>query len=455
MASVTINTASESEGMSSISLTAEDLAPSPHRFRWYLIVLQAFYSFASSVTIMCFLPIATDVARDMRVGISSIIILESSTWFLAALSKVPAAWYAERKGPLPNLLVAGVTIVVGSLIRVVPHSFPFLCIGTITCQIGQAFVQVLPAMITELYFPDGEKALSTSIGVAAEYFGAGVGMFVGSFFLNGSLTGLWYFTGVLPLCGVPLFLFVWWNVENRNTIKNISIYTAAKDLFGNSLFCLSFCSLGITFGMFNVLLSNISLMAPPSMKEYTGVYALVLFSSGMVGAAIIGHLVDRFNVEIYLAVRACGTFGFILLFIQCFFWIYDCKWGVLITAALIGFVGPSLPSLIIRHLIESINCEGIESVMNSLLLISYAIVASILIPVCNPHVLHLEGSNNVYTIWVLLVATLPGFVLVFFLRGPVDKPNRGREAVQMVESNISTTNLLTSTSPESSDPDLP
>lgn len=411
-------------GRISVSMTETD----PNRCRWILIAAQSFYSFVSSVAIMCYFPIATAVALDMNVSVLSITYLEMTTWFIAGFGKLPGMWSADRKGPLPNLTIGVSCIVVGCAIRLIPYSFAALCVGTVICQIGQTFVQVLPALITEMYFPNKEKALAINVAVVAEFFGAGVGMFIGSLFAR-NVNSLWIFTGLLPLGGIPLYCVTMKSIDNRNTAKNIDMIPAIKQLFRNTIFRRCFFALGIVFGVFNALLSNISSIAPPNMAhENAGLYALIFFSSGMVGAAIIGHAVDRFEISAFTASVGCSLCCFVFLCIQGVFWVNNQQIGVLITAGLTGFFGPSLPSLLMRHLLEKVNCDGIESVMNALLLISYAIAAAILTPICNPHVLHLPEPNNVYIFWILLVISVPGLIIVLFIN---PKNPAGLEDVEM------------------------
>lgn len=420
---IMLNSSANTTGLdrlSSIALTSEDGATlKPHPYRWWLLAIQAYLSLTSSFAIVCYFGITNElgdlVGRDPEC--KAIAIFSGVVWLVSCAGKIPAMWSADRLGPMKNLAWGCLFIVTGPWIRLAfPTSFAALFVGTVVTQLGQPLIQVLPAMITEFYFPFHERALATSIGVVMEFFGVGLGMGLGTNFRH-DIVSLWWVCAIINTAAVPLLLFCLYKVETRCALKHVRMCDAMKQLARNPSFRLGFVAMGILFGVFNTVLTNLATVAPPDLQFLIGHYALIFFSCGLIGAAVTGWFVDKYESQLHNCICFCAIAVYTIFGVQCLFWQLHWPYAIMITAGMCGFLGPSIPSLVMRFTLAYTDCRGIESVVNSLILVPYGFVAAILIPLT-------AYKNNTTLLWVLWGVTSPGIIALLLMRKPTGLDKR-------------------------------
>ena len=255
----------------------------------------------------------------------------------------------------PQTFLTGVLIfTLGSIGRIVCRkSFTSMFAWTVVAQIAQPFLQCLSAALPTLYFPANRRSLATALGVVADFFGVGCGMFVAGMFRSDPSDFI-LFGGLMLLIGlalyVPVFLFVTgdgglcWRVERRipgagreeheeqgqhltqemadvvSSHPSISEQQSDPYLLNNipphrsdntddmsrrsdnmwmdivvlfrkcPMFTWSFLGVSIIFGIFNCTLAIIDQILPNGASG--PIYAACFFSGCLIGNAIQGIMLD-------------------------------------------------------------------------------------------------------------------------------------------------------------------
>lgn len=158
---------------------------------WLLLAVFAYYQILASFALNGYYSCAENVAEHFGVASNWITFVQVGCYGLCAL-KFPAMYVGDRYGMIFTFCVGVGFFTVGMIIRFVDNFYCF-AIGTLIAQIGQPFFQCLPASIALLHFRREHRALTTAIGVFADFTGVGFGMFI---------------SGLATFAYRPYFLFI-------------------------------------------------------------------------------------------------------------------------------------------------------------------------------------------------------------------------------------------------------
>jgi len=205
---------------------------------------------------------------------------------------------------------------IGGLVRALAGTNYWIClIGQIIAAIGQPFILNCWTKLATNWFLEQEKTLATGIGSIAQFIGVIIGMIFPMKSI-GVLITMWIYA-ILGLGILIIFQILAKekpkNPPNEYAIKNIKkpIMIGLKEIiFKNKDFQKLFIIIFIGFGVFNAISTEIDLIF--NKIKYSGidsgvVGALIIFG-GMVGAAVISSLSDKYRkrkIFLILAYSIC------------------------------------------------------------------------------------------------------------------------------------------------------
>ncbi|KAJ9463283.1 putative MFS-type transporter C09D4.1 [Diplonema papillatum] len=299
-------------------------------FRWVILLIYSLVILGNAASWLTYSQISDEAGAFY--GTSQTYIDLMSTLFMMwyIVINFPASWVIENWGFRPGVLLGGGLTVVGCWIRCAGRgesTFFIVIIGQSLTAIGQPFLLNAPTTLSVRWFPEKERALATTLGVASQLIGAAIGFVVPPMFVsNTNLDGVNTVNIVMAvLSTVPFFFAVAFLKDKPETppspVGSTEVYEHdtwrdIKRMLTSPSFMGLFASFGVGMGAFNTIATLLNQVVKPFGYGNTqsSVFGAMNIIFGLIGSGVAGVLMDtthRFKA-IYVAWLIIGSASMIL-----------------------------------------------------------------------------------------------------------------------------------------------
>ncbi|GAB6023437.1 hypothetical protein CHUAL_008217 [Chamberlinius hualienensis] len=174
-----------------------------YKERWLVVFVVTLLQIASSIMWMSFPSIANIAAVYYNVDLDAVNWLTDVTYLVHFACIFPGMWLLNTYGMLPVVYIVNGCAIIGGGIRLfgtfefVPnvYRFPITMVGQIIASITFPLLMLLPTHISQSWFPDRQRAMSTSITSMSTYIGGMIGGLLGPY-LSSKPSELYVMNGV-------------------------------------------------------------------------------------------------------------------------------------------------------------------------------------------------------------------------------------------------------------------
>jgi len=240
-----------------------------------------------------------------------------------------ANYFLDEKGLRVGILLGSTLTLIGLWIRTLSqYSFYYIFLGQLLGAIGQPFLLNAPQKLSAVWYPQEERALSTTVASVSNPIGVGIGFVLAQLFVQNGAEGdegrkevynlMLFSAGLGSLLILPLyFLF-----KNKPKVppsktadtEKYSYKQSLKSLFGNTNYLIFILSLGLFWGSYNVLATVLQpIMQPYNFTEsQSGNFGAITLVSGLVGSIVWGIYVDS-TKKYKFSIIICGIMSLLAM----------------------------------------------------------------------------------------------------------------------------------------------
>jgi len=293
------------------------------KYRFVMSVLYAMVSIINAIMWISTSPITKNLENIYNIGLFQVNFCTSLIWFAVyPPMNFVANYFLDEKGLRVGILIGSCLTLVGLWIRTFSeYSFYYIFLGQLFGAIGQPFLLNAPQKLSAVWYPQEERALSTTIASVSNPIGVGIGFVLAQMFVDNGAEGsqglkqvhnlMLFSAGLGTLLTFPLF-FLFKNKPKVPPSKTAdtekySYKQSLKSLFGNKNYLVFIISIGLVWGSYNVLATVLQpLLQPYGVTEsQSGNLGAITLVSGLVGSIVWGIYVD--NTKRYkFSVVICG-----------------------------------------------------------------------------------------------------------------------------------------------------
>jgi len=293
--------------------------------RWFHLLLYCMLNIGNAIVWISFSPISDKVKDYYHIDDFWINML-STVFLIAYIPVVPfASWCMDMVNLRFGLVLGAVFTVVGAWLRV-PGKWTFWTVlaGQTLGAIGQGFILNAPPKLAANWFPDSQRTTATTLGSLANPIGVAIGFVLppAVVTVSGKVPLLMLIeAGIVSALCVPLILFFRSAAPTppsgaADVVKEENFVHSLKEISTNLNFWLLFFEFGLGLGAYNTLATVINEICKPFGYSNTdsGVLGAVTIVSGLVGAGIVGPLVDKTRAyKLFLVLCMVSSVGSALL----------------------------------------------------------------------------------------------------------------------------------------------
>jgi len=269
----------------------------PHR--WVVLGVFLLVAGLSQAVWLNFAPLLSYV--QLRYGVSEdaagLLILVFPALYV--LLSIPSGLFIDRRGYRATLRLAAAGMAICSLLRVFDGGFVWLLAAQIGLAAFQPFaVNAISKLVLDWFAPE-QRALATGLGTMGMFLGMAVGiaatpMMVEAWDFQGAMA-VW--AGIAALLCVTCFALVRENSGGGAVPAELGVRASLRPLLTSRPLVLLFLVAALGLGYFNGITTWLEpILAQRGMDAVqAGVAGGVLILGGIVGAAIIPALSDRFR----------------------------------------------------------------------------------------------------------------------------------------------------------------
>lgn len=279
--------------------------------RWLVLATFFFYGMSNQIQYTTFTTIVRQVQSFYGVNATEVNMLAAIFPIVYVILVFPGCKLYDSMGIRGGMILGTTVNFVGALIKAVtalwyPHYW-LLCIGQMSCAVGQVLFLSLPPLIASTWFPDSERTLATAIGTLAGYVGMATGMFYAPRIVTPDNSGSEAFS---ILFGTQFFLTlgVWLTtlvfVEGAPPMSpsltavqhgGMEVLPSLKRIVANKHLMILTTAFGCVLGLFTALATVMAeFLEPMGVSEaQTGVIAFVGILLGSANCGVVGPIVDK------------------------------------------------------------------------------------------------------------------------------------------------------------------
>lgn len=319
-----------------------------YSYRWIVLILFGLVALINQMIWITFAAIEPSAILFYGVKSNAILMLSLVFMIVYIPMNIPAAMVIDRFGLKWGTGLGVILTGLFGILRAVSVNYSWVLVFQIGCAIGQPFLLNSFTKVSANWFPEKEKALSTSLGTMFVLLGILLGMLITPFLLSptGDPTIMLYIYGGIALAFMVIYLiFVKDKPETppnaySETTKTFEL-KGTFDLFKNRDFNILFILFLFGAGTFNAvstgiaqLYNSIKLLMPISWTDVVpddllGILGGIMIVGGIAGAITLSTLSDKYRkrkpflITSAIAGAVCALlFFFVEFFIKSFLPLY-------------------------------------------------------------------------------------------------------------------------------------
>ncbi|GAB6023433.1 hypothetical protein CHUAL_008215 [Chamberlinius hualienensis] len=301
-----------------------------YKERWLVVIAVTLLQIASSIMWMSFPSIANIAAVYYNVDLDAVNWLTDVTYLVYVACIFPGMWLLNTYGMLPVVYVVNGCAIIGGGIRLfgtfefVPnvYRFPITMVGQIIASITFPLLMLLPTQISQSWFPDGQRAMSTSITSMSTYIGGMIGGLLAPY-LSPKPSELYVMNGVYSVATIAIGILgftirhsapptppyiVSLNPSDKHTL---SLNENLKTILKNRHVLLLAIAGGGIFGSLPIMFLTITeqLLCPAGYSnEYAAIFSALIQGTGAFVSPLITYVIGKRKcydeiVKIFLAIE--------------------------------------------------------------------------------------------------------------------------------------------------------
>ena len=167
--------------------------------RWFILFLFGLCTFINALAWISMSPMTLILIGAYNMSQTGIHFISNVYLVVFIPLCFPASYMIDKKGLKFSLNISIVLSTIGLGLKcLIAYGNYWVYFGQTLLAIAQPIVFNMPCAISAVWFPEGERSLSTSIAANANVFGVGVGYFIAGLFVQGDIkdyqkiyNGLW------------------------------------------------------------------------------------------------------------------------------------------------------------------------------------------------------------------------------------------------------------------------
>jgi MFS family permease len=354
--------------------------------RFFMLFIYGCIGCLNNAIWVAYTPITSTAEETYHTSQSTIDLL-AATYLLTTIFLTPVgSWLCDVKGVRTVVVVCGILNTVGAWIKYIsfvfddPHtSLAIVFVGQMFCAVAQPLFIPAPPKLAALWFGEDERTLATGIGSLSVVSGIALG-----YGLAISLVGdeddccstlnltLAILVTVPSIMG---FIFFREQPETPPSPSAESFRDDFMDSFRSALkekaFLVLLCTISPGYGILTAVFSLIGDLAAGKgySEETSGLIGVVMVLGGLLGAVVLGGLLDE-TKRYFLLIRV--SFFFAAIFLSSFIISMEFEappWVVYLTSGLAGFFLLALLPMCIEFGVE-VTYPCTEGVVSGLILLT-------------------------------------------------------------------------------------
>ncbi|XP_068236424.1 solute carrier family 49 member A3-like isoform X2 [Palaemon carinicauda] len=285
--------------------------------RWAVLFTVTCLNISNAAIWICISPVATRVAEYYEKDLADINWFSLVFLFVSIPFCFISTFSVNRLGLKPAIHIGAALNCIGAIVRALGTSgifsdlntqFAVSLTGQVIAAMAQSFLLFIPTKVSQLWFPDNARAVSTTILSLSNPLGIVVAMVVSPLTVNKKedfpLLN-WIFMGVAVVAEVITIICVTRSKpvtppsasaeEGNDQTTNASYLSQLKDAFTSVPYWLLLLALGCGVGLFSALATVTQQILCPLgySDDFVGLANATMILCGFVGSAVTGVLVDK------------------------------------------------------------------------------------------------------------------------------------------------------------------
>uniref|UniRef100_A0A8R1DYC6 Major facilitator superfamily (MFS) profile domain-containing protein n=1 Tax=Caenorhabditis japonica TaxID=281687 RepID=A0A8R1DYC6_CAEJA len=323
-----------------------------------------------------------------------------------------ACWWIDKYGLCSAYHIGTWANFLGNVVRLVASGsfvhetarFPIALAGQATAAFAQPFVMFLPTKLAAYWFADNERAIANTLSSMSNPIGIAVMYSIAPVFVNKNTPENFFQMNiaVTAVAAIPVALSIFINKSQPPTpatpskaenVKTPSFLQGVKLCFKSKTFTvLAFC-LGGGVGLFNALYNNLqpALCVKGYNQTFNGGMGTLLITSGLVGSAISGLIVDKWGqFEKVMKVSFCLA-GIAAASLTVCINYENVEWWVIISICAFGAFGFSIYPIGLEMGVEATfpvaeaTSTGLIIMLGQIQGVIYVVITNLAVGKPNPH----------------------------------------------------------------------
>ncbi|OGM45129.1 cell surface receptor/MFS transporter (FLVCR) [Aspergillus bombycis] len=304
-------------------------------------------------------------AEFLNVSVNAITWLSTGTLFAYCISAPFVFQTVERLGLRGSNIVTSVLLLVGNWIRYAGtvsgvRNYGVVMFGQIVIGLAQPFCLSTPSKFSESWFTDKGRTSATAIATLANPLGAALGQFANPYLakIPDDIPRMILIISSISSVAIMPSLFIPSKPptppSTAAAVNRTPLLVALKDVARKRNFWLLSLPFSIYVALFNSTITLISQAVIPygATEEEAGIAGGVLIGTGLLGAAVLSPLNDRFKwymgtIRSFLPI-ACAMY-IALIFAPASAW---GMWPTYLVCAILGFSSFSILPVLLELLAE-------------------------------------------------------------------------------------------------------